>query len=419
MNDWKQRWIDEVEARRDELLQLCSDLIRFPSENPPGDSRDISQFIVNYLAEAGIETAVHDAGDHMLNLIASIGDSAASDRHLIYCGHTDVVPAGDLSRWDFDPFCGEIRDGYVLGRGASDMKCGLAGLLFSVKLLKELGAPLKGQLSLLIVPDEETGGHLGVPWVFERKLIHGTAAVIAEPSHPLHPTIGQKGSCWFRFTVPGTPGHGSLSPIIGGNAIVKAAEAIQALQQLHEFPVELPEEVKEIIAITKDYIATREERDFSAIIDRVSVNIGTIQGGTKTNVVPDQCEITVDTRLPFGVAPAQLLAEAKRILAEIGIHEELHPEGFQGVANWTPASDPIVEELVSHICDVKQEKGYGVLQWASSDARHFRRAGIPVLQYGPAELSTIHGFNEKAPVKDVIDAAKVYTLTALSYLGGE
>ncbi|WP_019421672.1 M20 family metallopeptidase [Paenibacillus sp. OSY-SE] len=419
MNEWKQRWIDEVEQRRDELLELCSRLIQFPTENPPGDSREISQFIIDYLAEVGIDTEVHDAGGNMLNLIATIGDEAASDRHLIYCGHTDVVPAGDRSRWDFDPFCGEVRDGYVLGRGASDMKCGLAGLIFSVKLLKDLQVPLQGRLSLLIVPDEETGGHLGVPWVFERELIHGTAAVIAEPSHPLHPTIGQKGSCWFNFTVPGTPGHGSLSPLLGDNAIMKAAAAVQALQQLHHYPVDLPDEVKDIIEVTKQYIAQKENADFSAIIDRVSVNVGLIEGGTKTNVVPDRCTVSVDTRLPFGVEPSQVLAEATRLLAGIGIETDLHPEGFQGLANWTPSTDPIVEELVQHICDVKQEEAYGVLQWASSDARHFRRVGIPVLQYGPAELSTIHGFNEKAPVQDVVDAAKVYTLTALSYLGGE
>lgn len=102
------------------------------------------------------------------------------------------MPAGDRTRWDFDPFCGEIRDGYLLGRGASDMKAGLGGLIFTVALFSKLGVPLEGALSLLVVPDEETGGHLGVPWVLERKLIEGTAAVIAEPSGPQTRPSGKK-----------------------------------------------------------------------------------------------------------------------------------------------------------------------------------------------------------------------------------
>lgn len=93
--------------------------------------------------------------------------------------------------------------------------------------------------------------------------------------------------------------------------------------------------------------------------------------------------------------------------------------GFQGNANWTSNEEPVVKDLVESICEVSGEEAYGVLQWASSDARHFRTHNIPVLQYGPAELSTIHNFNEKAPVWQIIQCAKVYALTALKYLGVE
>jgi succinyl-diaminopimelate desuccinylase len=96
---------------------------------------------------------------------------------------------------------------------------------------------------------------------------------------------------------------------------------------------------------------------------------------------------------------------------------ELKPFGFQGNANWTSDSEDIVRLLVESITDVSQKEAYGVLQWASSDARHFRKHGIPVLQYGPSELAGIHSFNERVPVDQVIQAAKVYALTALKYLG--
>ncbi|ASA23057.1 M20 family metallopeptidase [Paenibacillus donghaensis] len=425
MIDWKAKVLEAIDEQQDELLELCSRLIQFPSENPEGDSREISAFIINYLKEAGIGTEVHLATDTMLNLVSTLegkgGTGAGADRKLIFCGHTDVVPAGDRSRWDFDPFCGEIKDGYMLGRGASDMKAGLAGLIFATALLAKLGVPLSGELALLIVPDEETGGHLGVPWVLERGLITGTAAVIAEPSGPQNPTIGQKGSCWFEFTVEGTPGHGSLQPIVGDSAIVKAAKGIEALQRLWDIKADLPEEVKEIIRISQEYVKEREEYGDTAyqVFDHVTVNIGTIQGGTKVNVVADRCTIQVDSRVPFGVDYRTVLERASSLLLEAGIESEVKGFGFQGNANWTSTEEPIVSDLVESISEVSGEDAYGVLQWASSDARHFRTHQIPVLQYGPAELSTIHNFNEKAPVWQIIQSAKVYALTALKYLGVE
>lgn len=413
--DWNKRLLEEIDKRQDELIDLCSKLIQFPSENPPGDTRDISKFIIDYLQEAGIGSDVHESAPNMLNLLSTIG--AEGEKHLLFCGHTDVVPAGDLSRWDFPPFGGLVRDGYILGRGASDMKCGLAGLIFATALLKRLGVPLAGQLSLFIVPDEETGGHYGVPWVLERGLITGTAAVIAEPSSPQHPTIGQKGSAWFEFTVEGTPGHGSLSPFKGDSAILKAAKAIEALQKLTEMKPTIPADVQEMIDISKEYARKREVLDVSDVYDHVTVNIGTIHGGTKANVVADKCTVEVDSRVPFGIDYRDVLAEAKRLLLEVGVDVELKPIGFRANANWTPPTEDIVKLLVESITDVNGQEAYGVLQWATSDARHFRNHGIPVLQYGPAELSTIHNFNERAPIDQVVQAAKVYALTALKYLG--
>ncbi|MEJ8547320.1 ArgE/DapE family deacylase [Brevibacillus borstelensis] len=417
MTDWNRLVIEEIDKRQDELIELCSRLIQFPSENPPGDSRPISKFIIDYLKQEGIDTAIHESGETMWNLISTIG-SPSTDRHLLYCGHTDVVPAGDLSRWDVPPYSGEVKDGFIHGRGATDMKGGLAGLIFVTGLFARLGVPLAGNLSLFIVPDEETGGDLGVPWVLERGLITGTAAVIAEPSHPQNPTIGQKGSCWFEFTIEGIPGHGSLAPLNGESAILKAARAIQALQKLWELKPDIPAEVQDIINISKEFALVRNPgKDVSAVHDHVTINIGTISGGTKVNVVADRCTVQVDTRVPFGLDYRDVLAEAKRLLLEEGIDVELKPFGFQGNANWTSDSEDIVRLLVESITDVSQKEAYGVLQWASSDARHFRKHGIPVLQYGPSELAGIHSFNERVPVDQVIQAAKVYALTALKYLG--
>lgn len=412
----KQQLVDEVEKRKDELIELCSSLIRIPSENPPGDSTEASEFVSDYLKQFGLEVDWHEASEKMYNLVSSIGNEAG--KKLIYCGHTDVVPAGDLSKWDFDPFSGEVVDGWMLGRGASDMKGGLAGIIFAFTLFKRLGIELPGQLTLAIVPDEETGGEYGVPWLLEKNLINGDGCLIAEPSSPLNPTIGQKGSYWFELEVFGEPGHGSLSPVAGNNAIVDAIAAIEKIRTLWDLDIHMPEEVRDLVDISKRYLReVEEEREiFQPVLERITVNIGTINGGTKSNVIPESCKVQVDCRLPFGITHEEVSDYLKKELDSLGIRYSIRLFGFKSIANYTSAQDPVCKAIVENIEFVTKDEAYGVMQWASSDARHFRDHHIPVLQYGPAYLPSIHGYNEKVLVEDIVRCAKVYVAAVVDFL---
>ncbi|MFC7330449.1 M20 family metallopeptidase [Marinactinospora rubrisoli] len=416
---WERDLLAAIDDRAAELLDLAGALIRIPSENPPGDDPAVSDFIAGYLDDRGLRAVRHDGGDGRTNVLATYPGTGRgrSGRHLALAGHADVVPVGDRARWDFDPFAGDVVDGWLRGRGASDMKAGLAGVLFVTALLAEMRVPLGGPLTFVSVADEETGGTRGVPRIAADGLLDGvTGAVIAEPSGPGHPTIGQKGSCQFELRITGRPGHGSLSPLSGVSANVKAARAIMALQALFDITPDIPAELAEIIAVSKEYVRIHEPEDFGAAFDHVTINIGTVHGGTAINVVADTCVITVDCRVPFGVRRDDVLAEARRLLAEAGVEAELTERGARSEANWTPPTDPVVATLVGAVRELVDPEGHGVLQWATSDARWFRQAGIPVLQYGPADLPTIHGFNERAWAGQVVDAAKVYALTALRYL---
>ncbi|SEF00378.1 succinyl-diaminopimelate desuccinylase [Ruania alba] len=427
VQQWEQIVLDEIDRTSEDLLALAGDLIRIPSENPPGDCTEVAGYVAGYLREAGLEVEVLDAGEGRLNVLSRIEQPTTAElapdgrRHLVLAGHHDVVPVGDNSRWTFPPFAGDVVDGYLRGRGASDMKAGLAGTLFTAALLHRLRVPLAGTLSLASVADEETGGPLGAHWVLENGHLDGaTGAVIAEPAERTHPTIGQKGSNWFRLTISGRPGHGSLQPLHGENANLLAAKAILALQGLWEMTPDAPPEVRELIESSKVFAEEREgyQAGISAVFEHVTVNIGTVHGGSSTNVVSDACVVEVDTRVPIGLTRAQVLAEVRRLLAEAGVQAEIEEIGFRSEPNWTLPDDPVVATLVDALGELSGDpETAGVLQWASSDARTFRSHGIPVLQYGPAELATIHGFDERAPVESVILAAKTYALTTLRYLG--
>ncbi|AST93879.1 succinyl-diaminopimelate desuccinylase [Sutcliffiella cohnii] len=413
----KKKLIDEVEARKEELIQLCSSLIQIPSENPPGDSTEISEFIANYLKTFNIDVDWHESADKMYNLVSTIGNTEQG-KQLIYCGHTDVVPAGDLSKWDFDPFSGEVKDGWMLGRGASDMKAGLAGLIFATTILKRLNIELPGSLTLAIVPDEETGGEFGVPWLLKNNIIAGDGCLIAEPSSPRNPTIGQKGSYWFELEVVGKPGHGSLSPIAGPNAIADTVRAIQEIQKLWDIEIEVPEEVKPLIEVSKRYMkeVEKDRVKYQPVLEKITVNIGTIQGGTKANVIPESCKVQVDCRLPFGITEEEVTHYLTEKLDALNIEYNIKPISFRSQANCTDANDPVCRAIVDNITFVTNEEAYGVMQWASSDARHFREYNIPVLQYGPAYLPTIHGYNEKVEVEQIITCAKVYVAAVIDFL---
>ncbi len=420
--DWEQKVLSEIDQRAGQLLELAGALIAIPSENPPGDCTQVASFTSAWLAERGLSPQLLDAGDGRQNVLSREfgGDATGGDRHLVLAGHYDVVPVGDASRWSFPPFAGDVVDGYLRGRGASDMKAGLAGALFAYGLLAELGVPLAGGLSFLAVCDEETGDRRGADWVLENGHLDGvTAGVIAEPAERSHPTIGQKGSNWFRLTIDGRPGHGSLQPLHGASANLLAARAIIALQQLWEMTPNPPEELAQLIADSKAFAIEREGYgpNIGEVFSRVSINVGTISGGTSTNVVADRAVVEFDTRVPIGLTRAEVNARVREILAAEGIEAEIQPLGFMSEPNWTDPDHPIVTELIGALRDLSDPEAQPVLQWASSDARTFRSHGIPVLQYGPADLQTIHGFDERAPVADVILAAKVYALTTLRYLG--
>src|SRR5437773_8531262 len=147
---------EEVKRRRGELYELCASLIRIPSENPPGDTTALVAFVTDYLTARGLKPQIHEPKAGMPNLVATLGTGR---RNLVLSGHLDEFPAGD--GWTFPPFAGTLADGKIMGRGAGDMKAGLAVALFLVSLLRERDVELDGRVTIAFASDEETGGRWG------------------------------------------------------------------------------------------------------------------------------------------------------------------------------------------------------------------------------------------------------------------
>ncbi|MBC7220600.1 ArgE/DapE family deacylase [Candidatus Bipolaricaulota bacterium] len=395
-----------------EVTTVCSDLIRFPSENPPGDVAEIATYILEYLQRAGIPARQISSVPGMRSVIAELDFGPGPC--LVLNGHMDVVPAGDRTRWSFDPFGGEVCEGHVLGRGASDMKGGLASLLVAIAQAARWDT-LRGKVLFTAVPDEETGGWYGTRWLLEQGFT-GDACLIAEPSGT-NPTIGQKGALWLRAIARGIPAHGSLSPLVGENAILRMTQIIETVYSIWERTWIFPPEPHQLIAETQSTLREEGLGVQAEALDHVTVNVGRIVGGDKVNIVADHCEAEFDLRVPIGIPVGDVFGLLRQLVEErAGSGVEIAPVRDPIEANYTSPTHPFVQLVLRIIREVAGGTSRPVLQWASSDARFFRRHGIPTLQFGPAELQGIHGYDERVAVGQLVQAARVYALLIHDYL---
>jgi succinyl-diaminopimelate desuccinylase len=394
-----------IEAERDGLVKLCSDLIRIPSENPPALVQPIVDFITAYLGESGVAFDVTGPDAAHPSIVAGLGEGPS----LLFNGHCDVVPAGDRSQWSFDPYGGEVTPTRIRGRGASDMKCGLAGALFVLRMAVRQGLPLKGRLALHVVPDEETGGLNGTKWLLANGYAEGAfACIVAEPTSSDNCEVGQKGSVKVKLKVAGTAAHGSIGNYVGDNAIRKTIAFLSRVEELRSMTGMYAESQAEVLRNSRAKAAAALKAPGVAdVIDHVTVNMGTIHGGTKLNMVADRCETELDIRVPIGLPSLRVIERLKAIRAETGLGG-IEFEIVANEANYTEDRERIVRAVVSNAEKVWGQRVVPAYQWASSDARFYRENGIPTVQYGPANTIGIHSYNEDVDIEDVINSAKVY-----------
>lgn len=398
---------------REKLILLASDLIKINSENPPGDVSDIADFIRQQLGSNGIDSEVMEPESGKISIISKIGPPP----YLVLNGHMDTVPVGDKSLWSSDPFSGKITDDEVLGRGASDMKGGLAGILYAFIKASELEKNFRSGIMFMVVPDEETGGQYGTEWILDKTEIHkqASAALVAEPTEIDNIEIGQRGSMWLNFQSKGISAHGSLSPYVGKNAIIELFKALESIQDITKIEANVDPSLKNIIEESKKTMQQAVKAPgASNAINHVSINLGKFSGGTKVNMVPDHAEAEVDVRIPVGMKNEYVRQMMSEKLA-----------GHDGVTfktivsrdpNWTSPDSKIaksVESKIKDLLDINPTKTY---QWASSDARYFRYRNVETVQYGPATIDGIHSYNESVKIKDLIGTTMVYMGVISDYI---
>lgn len=385
--------------------RICSELVAIKSENPPGRTVEVIEYIQEYLAELGIGSNIISRKKGFSNLLTT-----GTANRLLFCGHVDVVPALDTG-WTYPPFSGAVQDGFVWGRGATDMKGGCASILAALSMLVDREKEVTATCAF--VCDEETGGEKGIRYLLAKKMIPPSDCLIAEPSPVKNPSIGQKGLCRLRMKFSGNPAHGSLYPAVGVSAVMEAVSLLDYVKGLHDLEYPVDDWIADIIEQSTGVLESEFRiHNVSEVLKKLMYNPGVIKGGEKSNVVAQHCELDLELRVPWGCSIPDLIA---------GITSHApHAKIISQTTHDPSMTDPSCR-LVTVTCnEVERVHGgpvFPIVQWAASDARHLRLCGFNVIEYGPGEISTLHAVNERVSIDHLKQASAVYAGIMTAYAG--
>ena len=343
---------------------LTRELLRYNTINPPGMERACARHLGELLERAGFRLAYHEFADQRTSLIATIGGDGTR-APICFTGHIDTVPLG-AARWSRDAFAGETDGDRIYGRGATDMKSGIAAI---VSAALELAPRLRSTpgVTLVLTAGEEIGCE-GARFLANQHLLDRAGAIVVAEPTANYPYIGHKGLAWFEIETLGVTAHGSM-PELGENAIVKMAKVIGALDGFR-FPVEA-----------------------HPVMGEPTMNVGTIHGGLNTNSVPDEARITVDTRTVPGIDHGHL---EKSLAALLAPHGASVRKIVDCASLYTDPQDEWIAEVFELCTPYLEGRPTPKTITFSTDGADLKRGygGPPAVILGPGEPRLAHQTDE-------------------------
>ena len=410
------------------VAELLQALLRFDTTNPPGNEAACVDFLRAQLEDAGIETRTLEGAPGRPNLVARLPGGDAPP--LLLQGHVDVVTTAGQA-WTHPPFEGRLVDGELWGRGALDMKAGVAMLVHAFLRAKREDVPLPGDLVLVVLSDEENGGDLGARFLVEEHadLFEGVRYALGEFggfSLPLggrrfYPIqVAEKQICWLKATVRGPGGHGAM--VHRGGTVARLGKLLRDLDR-KRLPVHVTPVVREFVERIAAELPRKEAAVMRALLKprltdvalrllgergrtiepmlRNTVNATIVRGGGKINVVPAEIELELDGRALPGFSPEQLIAEVHGLVGDdVELELVRHDPG--------PAAPELgLFDTLAGVLRELDPEGIPVplLQIGVTDGRFFSRAGIQTYGFLPMRLpdgfefsKLVHAADERIPV---------------------
>ncbi len=366
---------------KERLVKLTQQTLSIDSQNPPGNEVNIADLVVKDMKALGFEVEVVTYKMNRPNVIAtwkgSLPRARAAKEALLVTPHTDVVPVG--TGWKHDPFGKDIIAGKIYGRGASDDKGNLACAMEALRSLVEDGFHPRKDIILAATADEETGSHQGIKPLLNKGVLNPRLALVLD-SVDYDTVIAQKGLFHSRIQIFGKKAHGATN-WHGVNAIEQAAEIIRRLKA-HKFTFKK-----------------------HPLLNHPTVNVGTIKGGDKVNMVADLCEFSVDIRYMPGMDPRKVVAQVKAIVRSVTDKYKMIVDDLQ-LPYEISEKDPFVRAFVNAAratgqkARLKGSDGATVISF-------FQLHGITAFATGFGKSGTLHANDEYAEIKTLYHGSRV------------
>jgi succinyl-diaminopimelate desuccinylase len=360
---------------KERLVKLTQSLIQINSENPGSTEYEITCFIKNYLKPYGIKTKIYEFQNKRSNLLAYLGERGKCT--LLITSHLDTVPAG--KSWHYPAFGGVIYKGRIYGRGAVDDKGNLAVALEAMMVIKEENVGLNYQLILAATADEESGSRLGIIPLLDKKIIRPNFSLVMD-SGDFNIITSQKGLIHLRVSIFGKKAHGAY-PWLGENAIEKAVCIL-----------------KEI----KDY---KFRFKMHPLLKPPTINMGTIQGGDRVNIVSDWCQFSLDIRFLPGMSEKQILKDIKKIIKKYTKKFKIEIMAIQKPFQINK-DNPLLVKLSQALKKNKINFSFRGSEGATV-LTFFNERGIPAVGFGVGKTSLSHASDEYVEIEDLYKGAKV------------
>jgi len=356
------------------LIKLTQQLIRIDSQNPGGTEFEIARFVKSYLDKLGLKTRIYEFQKKRSNVIAVL-EGKDRKHSLLITPHLDTVPAG--KNWTVDPFKGIIRKGRLYGLGATDCKCNLAVSMEVIRSLVEDKTALDYSLIFAATADEESGSELGLEPLLEKKILKPDVALVLD-ADDFSIVVAQKGLIHMKIKIEGKKAHGAY-PWLGINAIDLAIEIIKKI---------------------KAYKFSKHKNKY---LRPPTINLGTIKGGDKVNIVADWCEFELDFRFLAGESAKKIMKDVKAIVKSHAGKFKIETQGIQ---------EPFVIDkrhaLVSHLIKAMQRVKVETLIEGSEGATaisFFQKIKIPSLATGFGTAKCAHMADEYVEIGNLYKGA--------------
>ena len=379
--------------KESEVVRICQDLVGIQSVNPPGNELAAAEYVAEALKKSGVQAELVKHSETRASVLARLKGRGKAPA-LFYNGHLDTVPVG-AEKWVHEPFAGVVAEGKVWGRGAADMKGGLAAMMAAVKALASARIPLKGDLLLAATAGEEIDS-LGAAAIAKMPTLGAVQALfIAEPTYN-EIFIAEKGVLWVEVQTYGKTAHGSM-PEKGQNAVMMMVELIKEFEKL----------------------SIRYKTH--SILGGFTRSVNTISGGVKTNVVPDHCIATIDMRTVPGQEHAEILRGIQTIIQRLS---EQNPDYKAKIkttndhpAVETSPSEPVLQRFSTIVGEMTGQKvAFKGANYFSDAVGFLPVLKVPLILFGPGEPGLAHQPNENVEVSKLVEAARIYAVAAVKLL---